>query len=139
MDYRRATPADANRLATLNRQLIRDEGHRNPMSVPELQGRMAGWLSSEYEAVLFEDAGQTLGYVLFRREPDFVYVRQFFVRVEFRRQGVGREAVEWLVEHVWKGLRLRLDVLTGNTAGIAFWRALGFRDYCLTLERDPAE
>ena len=139
MDYRRATPADASLLGSLNWQLIRDEGHRNAMSVSELESRMAAWLAGEYEAVLFEDAGRTIGYVLFRREPEFVYVRQFFVRAESRRQGLGREAIEWLVEHVWKEQRLRLDVLTGNTTGIAFWRALGFRDYCLTMERDPSE
>jgi GNAT superfamily N-acetyltransferase len=135
VDYRRATPADAGLLASLNRQLIRDEGHRNAMSVAELEARMAGWLAGEYEAVLFEDAGQTFGYALFRREPDFVYVRQFFVRPESRRQGVGRGALTWLAAHIWAGQRLRLDVLTGNAAGIAFWRALGFQD--LTLEREP--
>ena len=137
MDYRRATPADAGLLASLNWQLIRDEGHRNSMSVPQLEARMAGWLSGEYEAILFEDAGQTLGYALFRREPEFVYVRQFFVCPEFRRQGVGRRALTWLAAHASVGQRLRLDVLTGNAAGIAFWRALGFQDYCLTLEREP--
>jgi hypothetical protein len=43
----------------------------------------------------------------------------------------------WLAAHIWAGQRLRLDVLTGNAAGIAFWRAVGFQDYCLTLEREP--
>jgi GNAT superfamily N-acetyltransferase len=137
VDYRRATPADAGLLASLNWQLIRDEGHRNSMSGAELEGRMAGWLTGEYEAVLFENAGQALGYALFRREPEHVYVRQFFVRTESRRQGVGRDAFAWLVEHAWKGQRVRLDVLIGNSTGIAFWRALGFQDYCLTMERDP--
>ena len=40
MHLRRATLADAALLAELNRQLIRDEGHRNSMSLAELETRM---------------------------------------------------------------------------------------------------
>jgi hypothetical protein len=28
-----------------------------------------------------------------------------------------------------------LDALSNNAAGIAFWRAVGFNDYCITMER----
>jgi ribonuclease HI len=38
----------------MNYQLIHDEGHRNPMTIQELEERMRAWLASgEYEAVLF--------------------------------------------------------------------------------------
>jgi GNAT superfamily N-acetyltransferase len=135
MDYRRATPADAATLAELNQLLIRDEAHRNRMTLPELVERMAGWLRGEYEAVLLEDAGFPVGYALFCRGPEYVYLRQFYVRPERRRRGVGRDAVKWLRQHAWAGAaRIRLDVLIENTAAMAFWRAVGFRDYCLTME-----
>jgi GNAT superfamily N-acetyltransferase len=137
MEYRRATAADAPALAALNAQLIRDEGHRNRMTAAELGARMAGWLAGEYEAVLFEEAGGVAGYALFRRDPEFVYLRQFFVRPEARRRGVGRAALAWLREHAWAGARVRIEVLVGNAAGVAFWRATGFRDYALTLEAEP--
>jgi len=42
MDYRFATSDDAPMLAVMNQQLILDEGHRNRMTVPELEHRMAG-------------------------------------------------------------------------------------------------
>jgi hypothetical protein len=29
-----------------------------------------------------------------------------------------------------------MEVLCENSAGIDFWRAIGFRDYCLTMELD---
>jgi ribosomal protein S18 acetylase RimI-like enzyme len=137
MHYRFATVDDAPRLAPLNHALIRDEGHRNPMTVPELVERMAGWLAGAYQAVAFEDDGEIVGYALFRDEPEHVYLRQFYVSGECRRRGVGREAIAWLREHAW-GLdrRVRLDVLVGNAAGLAFWRAVGFQEYCLTLELD---
>lgn len=120
----------------MNRQLILDEGHRNRMSLPELEQRMTRWLQGEYEAVIFERNHAALGYALFKRESEWIYVRQFFVCPEYRKQGIGRSAFSWLVENVWKGRRIRLDVLVGNMTGIAFWRSLGFSDYCLTMELD---
>jgi len=137
MEYRRATAADVPALAAMNRQLIRDEGHRNPMTVAELADRMAGWLAGEYEAVLFEEGGSPVGYALYRRQPEYVYLRHLFVRPEDRRRGVGRAAVGWLRRHAWAGGRVRVEVLVGNAAGVAFWRALGFADYGLTLELEP--
>jgi GNAT superfamily N-acetyltransferase len=136
MEYRTATVADAAALAVMNHQLIRDEGHRNRMTVAELEARMAGWLGGEYEAVLVEPAGEPAGYALFRRDPEFVYLRQFFIRPEHRRRGVGRAALTWLRRHAWAGRRVRVEVLVGNAVGLAFWRAVGFRDYCLTLEAE---
>src|SRR5262245_41538269 len=50
MTFRAATLEDCPRLADLNHQLIQDEGHRNPMTVPELEQRMRDWISSEYRA-----------------------------------------------------------------------------------------
>lgn len=79
MNYRFATSEDALLLAELNEQLIRDEGHRNPMSPVQLTDRMAGWLRAEYQAVVFEEGSSALGYALFRFEPDHVLLRQLFV------------------------------------------------------------
>jgi GNAT superfamily N-acetyltransferase len=122
----------------MNRQLIADEGHRNALTLPELEVRMAGWLAGEYRAVLFEDGGEVIGYALFRREPEFVYLRQIFVRAGHRRKGVARDALAWLRANVWADApRVRIDVLVGNAGAIAFWRAVGFSDYCLTMEWDP--
>jgi hypothetical protein len=44
--------------------------------------------------------------------------------------------LEWLSQNAWRDRRrIRIDVLVGNQAGIGFWRSVGFRDYCLTMER----
>ena len=78
-----------------------------------------------------------LGYALFRAEPDYVYVRQFFVEASRRRQGIGRAAVEHLARHFWHDRsRLRIEALAGNIGRIAFWRSVGFVDYCRTMERE---
>lgn len=137
IDYRFCTVADARQLAAMNKVLIRDEAQRNPMTLDQLEARMAGWLCETYRAVIFERDGEALGYSLYRIEPDHVYLRQFFIARAFRRQGIGRAAIGWLTEHAWHSAkRIRLDVLVGNTAGIEFWRSVGFADYCITMERD---
>jgi GNAT superfamily N-acetyltransferase len=105
------------------------------MSIADLETRMAEWLRGEYRAVLFEDSGQPIGYALFRRDAEYVYLRQFYICPEQRRRGLGRAALAWLQQHAWAGeTRVRVEVLIGNTVAIAFWRAVGFEDYCLTLE-----
>ena len=137
IDCRHAGPQDVALLAQMNRDLIRDEGHRNPMTLAELEERMAGWLQGEYEAVIFAQDGDAAGYALYRRSPEYVYLRHFYVRPECRRRGIGRAALAWLRQNTWRDVRrVRVDVLVHNATGIAFWRAVGFSDYALTLEMD---
>ena len=135
--WRQATSADLGLLAEWNHQLIRDEGHRNPMTVAQLAARMKAWLKSEYQAVVFSD-GVPVAYALFKVGADQIYLRQFFVHRDRRREGIGRAAMTILREKVWpRRVRLTVDVLCRNEAGIAFWRSVGYRDYCLTLEIRP--
>jgi hypothetical protein len=47
MTFRLASVDDCRLLAEMNHQLIQDEGHRNKMTVAELERRMRGWLSGE--------------------------------------------------------------------------------------------
>lgn len=133
--FRTAGHDDASLLAALNRQLILDENHRNTMSLAELEHRMRQFLDADYQATLIESVGQVVGYALCRNEAEHLYLRQFFIRPEFRRRGIGRLAVAWLKERAWRNhTRVRLDVLVTNPAAIAFWRSVGFSDYCLTME-----
>ena len=138
MEHRLATERDLDLLAEWNHQLIRDEGHRNAMAVPELRERMRGWLGGEYEAVIFLVDGEPVAYALYRDSGEDVYLRQLFVARDRRRLGIGRKAVEILRHQAWPATkRLTVDVLTANTVGVSFWRAVGFHDYCLTLETVP--
>ena len=55
-----------------------------------------------------------------------------------RRQGLGRRVLEYLRSTVWpKTKRLTVEVLVSNIGGVAFWHAVGYTDYCLTLEIRP--
>lgn len=138
MNYRTATLVDCALLAEWNHQLIHDEGHRNPMSVGELAQRMRRWLSEDYAAVIFEEDGKPVAYVLFREQPDEIYLRHLFVARDRRRNGIGRQAMEILRSRFWPAnKRLTVSVLVSNTGALAFWRAVGYSDYCLTLEILP--
>ena len=139
MQSRAATLQDCALLAGLNHHLIRDEGHRNPMTPIELDARMRGWLGSgEYRAQLFEDGGEVVAYALFKESADEVHLRQFFVVRHRRREGLGRAAMRELFDRHWpRTKRLTVSVLVQNTAGVAFWRALGYADHDLTLEILP--
>ena len=129
---------DCPQLAELNHQLIRDEGHRNPMTVLQLEQRMRGWISGEYQAIIYEDGGEIVAYALFREQPEEIYLRQLFVVRHRRSQGIGRWAVDILRSQIWpKTKRLTVEVLVANTRAVSFWRSVGYADYALSLEILP--
>lgn len=139
MNLRAATPADIDTLAELNHQLIADEGADNPMSVRQLAERMAEWLVGRYRATLFEEDGAPVAYALYRDDGESIYLRQFFVARDRRRTGVGRDAITRLVDEVFPpGKRVVVEVLAKNARAMAFWHAMGFVDYFMTLERPAA-
>ena len=54
-----------------------------------------------------------------------------------RRKGFGRRFIEWLKNNPWSDCkRIRTDVLVGNVTGFDFWKAVGFKEYCITLEME---
>jgi predicted metal-dependent HD superfamily phosphohydrolase/GNAT superfamily N-acetyltransferase len=136
--FRMAVLEDCGLLAELNHQLIRDEGHRNPMTVPQLAQRMRGFIQGEYRAIIFEQHREVVAYALYREGPEEILLRQLFVVRHRRRQGIGRRAVEMLRSQVWpQTKRLTVEVLVANQEAVAFWRDMGYLDYALTLEIMP--
>lgn len=105
------------------------------MNLEQLTERMTGWLTDAYSAVVIELNGQTAGYALYRHDPDAIYLRQLYVAPIHRRTGLGRSVLNWLRQQACaEGQRICIDVLACNTDAIAFWRAVGFCDYCITME-----
>ena len=136
MEHRIAGTADLPVLAELNRQLIEEEGHSNPMSLAELEDRMRAWIPRAYTAVLFTEDDRVVGYALYRTDNEGIFLRQFFICRDERGKGLGREAMDRLCRRVWPaGALVTLEALAANRAALAFWRALGFEDYAVTLRR----
>ncbi len=138
----KATYEDSLGLAQMNKQLIEDEGHTNPMTVGELSKRMEGWLTSDWEAAFFELEDTRIGYALYQWRSDafapkqrVIYLRQFFVDRSHRRKGIGSQAFRSARESLWlDACRVEVEVSTTNATGVAFWRSLGFTDYSLSLK-----
>ncbi len=139
LTYRRTTSADYALLGALNHQLIRDEGHRNPMNVTQLTERMRRWLGTkDYTGRIFEENGRIVAYAIYREFPDEIYLRHLFVVRDRRREGIGRRAMQLLREEIWpKGRRLTVEALCGNTTGVAFWKSMGYVEYSMCLEIMP--
>jgi GNAT superfamily N-acetyltransferase len=107
------------------------------MTLPELEQRMSNFLQTKYDAVIASFAKTDIGYALYRQDPEWLYLRQIFVIEEMRRKGFGRNFIEWLKDNPWKECkRIRTDVLVDNAVGIDFWKAVGFKEYCITLEME---
>ncbi len=84
---------DLEMLAVLNKQLIDDEKSNNPMSIKELEERMKGFLTTDYEAYFFENDEDIIGYALVKTDCTPLYLRQFLINRKYRRQHYGTEAV----------------------------------------------
>src|ERR1700761_3498292 len=96
LDIRQATATDFPLLARMNRELIEDEGHRNPMTVEQLEERFHRFVSRDgwqVDVLLFD--GEIAGFATHRYEPDDaeptgmrVHLRQFYVARERRGGGI---------------------------------------------------
>jgi len=147
LSIRAARDEDIQILAEMNKRLIEDEGHRNPMSIPELAQRMRGWLQSGWNADIFMEANSRgdetiIGYALYQHRKDeffldrsVVYLRQFLIEREHRNRGWGRRALQELFEARFPSrCTVVVDVLTANKRGVRFWEQVGFQAYSLTLK-----
>jgi GNAT superfamily N-acetyltransferase len=142
LEYRIASLDDIPLLARMNRQLVEDEKHRNRFkSDAWLEDRMKRFISGDYTGVLFNRDGNTLAYALYtthKDHPDTIYLRQIFVAREHRRQGIGRAVIKILKDKIWpKDKRITVGVLVGNKVARDFYKAVGFKEYCLELEINP--
>ena len=134
-------------LARMNQHLIEDEESRNPMSLPQLEARLERWMSEGQEICLFEESGNPIGYCIYGVFPDnylpqlsIAYIRHFFISRTHRKAGLGREALECLIEsRLPTQCRITLDVLATNTGGAQFWAKLGFAPYSMSLLRLKGE
>lgn len=124
-------------LAEMNKCLIEDEQSSNKMNLQELEKRMEGFLSEEYDAYYFveENSQKTeaiIGYALVRHTSSPLYLRQFFIKREFRRKHLGRKAFRLLLDYL-KTDKIDIDVLPWNERGMAFWKSLGFIETCVSM------
>lgn len=136
-----ATSAEAELLAALNVQLDQDEPYPYRLPQSALAERMRRWIESgEHHVLLFRRGAVIAGYAVWRPEDRGAYLRHFFICRDQRRQGLGRAAMQLLRRDVFpKDRPIQIETAIGNQAGIAFWHALGFEDFGLSMELKAGE
>ncbi|MCM2477291.1 GNAT family N-acetyltransferase [Rhizobium sp. CG5] len=141
---RRASEADLLRIASMNRELIQDEGHRNPMTLVQLEDRAREFLcKGDWYIDLLETDGKVAGFATWREEDDItelsgkrIYLRQFYIARDVRGGGMGRRAFEALMSQRFPpDSRILLEVLHSNPGGQEFWAKMDFTPYSQLVER----
>ena len=125
MRIEKCTYKDIDKLTKLNKQLIEDEMSDNTMSIEELKNRMKTFLDTDYEAYFFKIESEVIGYALVNISVKPVYLRQFLICREYRRNHYGEEAFLLLKEKLNVNT-VDVEVLSWNEAGNRFWEKLGF-------------
>jgi GNAT superfamily N-acetyltransferase len=124
-------------LAQMNKELIQDEGSRNPMFVEQLEERMGGWILGQWEIEIIQNETFDIGYAVYQSRVDdffpdekYIYPRQFYIKREHRGNGYGTEALKYLIRHSFPdGAKVTIDVLKSNPRGHNFWSNCGFESY----------
>ena len=135
MEIVKAELTDIERLAELNKYLIEDERHPNPMNIAELIERMNAWLTTDYTCYLAKENGHIIAYCLYRDNDGHYYMRQLYVDRAHRRKGIATQLLDWLYENVWTDKKVRLDVLAHNEDAVAFYKRYGFRIGVFRMEK----
>ena len=135
MEVVRAKLTDADILAELNKELIEDEQHPNPMNIAQLTERMRGWLATDYICYMAKEKGSIVAYCLYRDDESHYYMRQLYVDRAHRRKGIATRLLDWLYENVWTDKKVRLDVLAHNEDAVAFYQRYGFRIGVFRMEK----
>ncbi|WP_011579913.1 GNAT family N-acetyltransferase [Chelativorans multitrophicus] len=130
-------------LARMNRELADDEGHRNPMTVAQMEERFRHFVNKEGWSVdLFKVGDEIVGYATHRRDNDptnpnrqCVFLKQFYIVRHYRRDNFGKAAFDALAAaRFQEGERVVLEVIENNPGGRVFWMRVGFTPYSSMLE-----
>ena len=135
MEIVKAELTDVETLSELNKRLIEDEGHPNPMNIAELTQRMRKWLAADYICYMAKRNGCIVAYCLYRDDGGYYYMRQLYVDRAHRRKGIATQLLDWLYENVWTDKKVRLDVLAHNEDAVAFYKRYGFRVGVFRMEK----
>lgn len=119
-----ARPCDADRIATLSRDLIEaDLGWR--WRSPRVRQQIR---APETNVLVARSIGVLAGFGIMHYRTEEAHLLLLAVQPRYRRQGLGRRLVEWLEKpaRVAGIHRIHLEVRAGNAGARAFYRALGY-------------
>lgn len=75
----------------------------------------------EHWSFLIRSQGESVGFALVRKsKPDTYLIGEFFIKSEFRRAGVGKAAVDQILQKFMGNWEIPFQI--ENSKGAAFWR-----------------
>lgn len=122
-------------LATLNQQLLEDEGNSQQLSQHYLAQRMHKWLSQDdyfgYACQL--PSQQIVAYLLACYQDDYVYIRQLVTERQYRKRGLASALFAQIENKTQAGKQIRLDVLVSNKNAMFFYARQGFKPFYMNM------
>ncbi len=126
--FRLATINDLAELSVLNKQLREAERTDNEMSDEEITKRMESFITGQvYKVHVLENPEkEIIGYCVLdiTREPN--YMRQLFVKSQYRNHGYGKLLLKKVMEE-YQLKEIDLEVMLWNESAIRFYEHIGFK------------
>lgn len=136
MRVREARSTDIRMIATMYRQLQEDAAYpsygENLKQLEECLSNLM--LVQGWKIYILEDGNQIVGYCLWQKREDAVYIQQFWITRSMRREGYGAKFIRLFKEQYWQNKKIKLEVRMENHRAIQFWESLGFKKHTLVLE-----
>jgi len=91
-------------------------------------------LKEDYEVIVSERGGQIVGYLVFKREHEHLYIDALHIRKSEQKRGVGKALLEYLEKLAIESGMARIETdTTENADGVPwisydFWIKMGFKD-----------
>jgi len=107
---------------------------------PWTQGNFGDSLKAGYDAWVFENASDTIGYAVVMWIPDEVHLLNLSVSAAYQRRGYGRSMLAWLCSDARRrGARsMMLEVRPSNAAAQALYASMGFAQIGLRKRYYPS-
>ncbi len=126
LELRLARPCDAERIATLSRDLIETDlgwRWRAPRVLQQIR-------APETNVVIARSVGAFAGFAIMHYRTEEAHLLLLAVLPRYRSQGLGRRLVDWLerAARVAGITRIHLEVRASSTGARAFYQALGYRE-----------
>ncbi|NLL39304.1 MAG: GNAT family N-acetyltransferase [Clostridiales bacterium] len=122
----KCTSKDYGKLVELKKQLSQDEQDVYPLRDAELEASIKRYLSSGYQAVLFVERKNIVGYALVKMNVYPYCLREFFIRREYRKKAYGKECFSRLLDYL-RTNTINVDTASKTHMRLGFWKSLGFK------------
>jgi ribosomal protein S18 acetylase RimI-like enzyme len=126
MEYIKADIRHLEILTEMNICLREDEKIDNVMTDLQVKERMISFLNNpQYDVSICKNENEIVGYSLVDIEKEPKYLRQLFIKKEFRNNRFGKLCIQHILEKL-KIKELDIEVMCWNESAMKFYEKCGF-------------